>query len=626
MLKHIEVDPTKTIDASKYTYYRFPYERFNPLQSAYFTIHNLGGNAVITASTSAGKTVIAEMQIFKTLHEGGTAVYIVPLRALAYEKHQKWSKVAGINVISLTGDAQKGTKSKLVSGQLKSTLIIITSEMMDAICKKPRKYRKFLDSIISVIVDEAHLISYPKRGPALEYVIIKLLALRQSPRMILLSATMSNAEEIAQWIDSLSGNNTYVINSNWSPCKVEHHYIEYVTYRNKRLQADEITNKIGAILEDSLYGEDKSKKVLIFCHSVDMSRVIAKALQEKYMTDESMIASYNSSMSKSRRESLLKLFNMRDGGIMVLASTSGLAWGVNTPARYVIIVGVKRNTELVDVMDLRQMAGRAGRVGIHDRGDVYVLVPSLKYSGILDGAMVVSSKLDDMDYLSFHVLSEIHNGARTKDQIMQNFIKKTLAFRQHIINESVLDEALDYLFSKALITIENGIIKTTYLGRISCYLYYMPDIVSTMNNNFSMIYDSVDALEISWALGNAMEPAYPPADIRDDTELYKQSLEEKCLRFRAGREAWGYCFYLLLTGRSARNNLYYQIKADRERLSLLTGALYTLNKRASLLCGALILLGCESVTATSLALRKESYKKSCFIIKNTFRKNEHIQV
>ena len=154
-------------------------------------------NLLVCTPTASGKTLIAELAALKSIIEGkGKAVYIAPLKALASEKYRdfkrKYNKIA---------------KVALSIGNIDSAdpfladydLIITTSEKLDSLI---RHHAPWLASIATIIIDEIHLLNDPERGPTLEILITILKQLLKDVQIIGLSATIGNAEELAEWLQA----------------------------------------------------------------------------------------------------------------------------------------------------------------------------------------------------------------------------------------------------------------------------------------------------------------------------------------------------------------------------------------------------------------------------------------
>jgi len=168
-----------------------------------------GKNLLVCTPTASGKTLIAELAALKSIIEGkGKAVYIVPLKALASEKYKDFKRRYGkIAKIALSiGDIDNSDPYLA-----EYDLIIVTAEKMDSLL---RHHAPWVSSIKTVIADEIHLLNDPERGPTLEILITILKQLLKDVQIIGLSATIGNAEELAEWLDA------DLIVDEWRPVKL----------------------------------------------------------------------------------------------------------------------------------------------------------------------------------------------------------------------------------------------------------------------------------------------------------------------------------------------------------------------------------------------------------------------
>jgi ATP-dependent RNA helicase HelY len=164
---------------------------------------------VVSAPTGSGKTWIAEQAIARYLSKGMRTWYASPLKALSnaiYEEfsHKFGSPVCGI----LTGDRKENPGATVVVG----TTEILRNQLYDAM------HEGVSIQADLVILDEAHYLSDPERGVVWEEVLIYLPS---RVRLLLLSATISNAEEIAAWLEKNRGTRCRVVRSHKRPVPLE---------------------------------------------------------------------------------------------------------------------------------------------------------------------------------------------------------------------------------------------------------------------------------------------------------------------------------------------------------------------------------------------------------------------
>ena len=168
-----------------------------------------GRSLLVCTPTASGKTLIAELAAVKSIIEGkGKAIYIVPLKALANEKYKDFKR-----------RYDKIAKIALSIGDIDSSdpfladydLIVTTSEKFDSLI---RHHAPWLANISTIIIDEIHLLNDAERGPTLEILLTILKKLLKNAQIIGLSATIGNAEELAEWLQA------ELIVDEWRPVKL----------------------------------------------------------------------------------------------------------------------------------------------------------------------------------------------------------------------------------------------------------------------------------------------------------------------------------------------------------------------------------------------------------------------
>lgn len=157
-------------------------------------------DVLVTAPTGSGKTWIAREEIRRLLEQGKRAWYTTPLKALTNSKYTEFSQEFGAeNVGILTGDRKEKHDAPLIVG----TTEIYRNQLFDSLRNGEQVSTDF------VILDEAHYLADEDRGHVWEEAIIL------SPpriRLLLLSATIGNADEFARWIEEVRGTQVRVIN------------------------------------------------------------------------------------------------------------------------------------------------------------------------------------------------------------------------------------------------------------------------------------------------------------------------------------------------------------------------------------------------------------------------------
>lgn len=163
-----------------------------------------GFDTLVVAPTGSGKTYIAIEAIRATLQLKGKAIYTAPLKALSNTKYSEFRSIFGLqNTVGLlTGDRK-------IEGD--SDVVVATTEIF-----RNELYRA-MERYSLVILDEVHFISDAQRGPVWEESII--LAPRSST-LLMLSASISNAQEIAEWVQEVRGRECRIVQKKDRPIQL----------------------------------------------------------------------------------------------------------------------------------------------------------------------------------------------------------------------------------------------------------------------------------------------------------------------------------------------------------------------------------------------------------------------
>ena len=184
--------------------------KLNPPQEKAVSQGLMEGEDMIVASpTASGKTFIAELaMVNKVLKNNKTAVYIVPLKALASEKYEDFSeRYEDLDVRISVGDLDDEGK-----GLETADIVVVTSEKLDSML---RHNPSWIHEIGLVVIDEIHLLTSENRGPTLEVTITRLRELLDF-QLLGLSATISNSDQLADWL------NAELVESEYRPVNLSH--------------------------------------------------------------------------------------------------------------------------------------------------------------------------------------------------------------------------------------------------------------------------------------------------------------------------------------------------------------------------------------------------------------------
>src|SRR4051812_14238599 len=169
----------------------------DPFQVRAIAALDAGESVLVAAPTGSGKTVVAEHAVAKALEEGGKAFYTTPIKALSNQKYGDLVRRHGAERVGLlTGD-------NAINGD--APVVVMTTEVLRNMIYESSPA---LEGLRYVILDEVHYLQDWYRGPVWEEVIIHAPA---SASLVCLSATVSNAEELADWISTVRGPTATVI-------------------------------------------------------------------------------------------------------------------------------------------------------------------------------------------------------------------------------------------------------------------------------------------------------------------------------------------------------------------------------------------------------------------------------
>ncbi|MFA4719753.1 ATP-dependent DNA helicase [Pyrococcus kukulkanii] len=468
-----------------------------------------GENLLVAIPTASGKTLIAEIAMVNTLlREGGKAVYIVPLKALAEEKFQEfrdWEEI-GLRVAMATGDYD--SKDEWLG---KYDIVVATAEKFDSLLRHGSSWIK---DVKVLVVDEIHLLGSRDRGATLEVILTHMLGKAQ---IIGLSATIGNPEELAEWL------NAKLVMSEWRPVQLR----RGVFHQGLVVWEDGEVDRFSS-WEDLVYDAVKrGKGALVFVNmrrkaertALELSKKVKSMLTrgelrklkelanslEENPTNEKLAKALQGGVAfhhagLGREERVLVENNFRAGLIKVVVATPTLAAGINTPAFRVIIRDTWRYSEFgmerIPVLEVQQMMGRAGRPKYDERGE----------------AIIVSTTENPGDVISYYIkgkpeklFSQLSNESNLRSQILAliatfnyrtvreilNFIDRTFYAYQRKDTYSIeakIKEILYFLMENEFVelTLEDEIIPLP-LGTRTAKLYIDPMTAKVFKDFFKYI-------------------------------------------------------------------------------------------------------------------------------------------
>lgn len=470
-----------------------------------------GKNVLVSAPTASGKTLIAMLAMMQFLSEKrGKAVYLSPLRALASEKFSEFKKLEGVDlgrkiaVAVSTGDFDFVDKDSE-----KADVIVLTNEKMDSLI---RHGVEWLDKIGLVIADEIHLIGDADRGPTLEIVLTKLKELETRPQILGLSATITNSDELSEWLQC------QLVQSEWRPVRLTEGVFDGGAVLWNNGESTEVDSTIrgpaidlcvetikdggqslvfaetrtrsasmaakGAEAVSRLLSEDEkkelakiSKKILDSNEHTELVKTLSSLLKKG-------VGFHHAGLNQNCREAVENEF--RSGRIKLIASTPTLAAGVNLPARRVVISSIARydvkagTNKPISVLEYKQLCGRAGRPQYDDFGEAVIIGNSnaadlVEYyiNGVPEP---IQSQLANDKSLRTHILSHIVSNPGVKNDDLLDFFLKTLAGKQTRKNtlKFAIEIAKKFLLNENLIVQKAERYAATEFGKKVSMLYIDP--------------------------------------------------------------------------------------------------------------------------------------------------------
>ena len=503
-------DQLQLVSTKQFPFGQWKFEEFNPIQSRVMDFYDKETSGLIAASTSGGKTVVAEMFLAQEIRKrGGKGMFLVPLRSLARQNMNVWSDKSyhfgDLKISICTGDFRL-TKERMKE-LADADLIIMTYEMLSARCRNySSEQNDFLKQIGTLVIDESHSIGAENRGAHLEVGLMKFTAINPTARLVLLSATMPNIEEIADWVSySLTKRDTFMLRSKYRPVPLTVHYEPYEDEaRRYQLVEQEKINKAMEIIE--WYKDDK---FIVFSHTKGTGEMMKTALRaagiEAYF--------HNADLEGDERAKIEDKFK-DDPNLKVIVATSTLSAGLNFPARRVIILGYHRGLSELKPSMIIQMSGRAGRLGLDKMGDAYILVPESKEREcrlkFKEPERIESQLLEKVgDHhkdLAFHLVSEIHHGDIKTSEDVTEWYKKSLAYFQNkSLQDLAITRTVELLKRCGAIADEEGMLVARPIGKVASMFYFSPFDASDLYFNFKNMFAKNaegDDYALSLALGN----------------------------------------------------------------------------------------------------------------------------
>ncbi|KAL4402485.1 ATP-dependent RNA helicase Mtr4 [Malassezia pachydermatis] len=391
-------------------------------------------SVLVSAHTSAGKTIVAEYAIAQALRDGQRVVYTSPIKALSNQKYREFSAEFG-DVGLMTGD---------VTINPSASCLVMTTEILRSMLYRGSEIMR---EVAWVVFDEIHYMRDKERGVVWEETIILL---PRKVHYVFLSATIPNARQFAEWIAHIHAQPCHVVYTNYRPTPLQHYLFPqggngiYLVVDEKGTFREDNFQKAMSALADAR-GDDpasaeagKGKKgqtkkggtsgpsdiykivkmimlrqynpVIVFAFSKRQCEALALQMSKlEFNTEEEMklvetifanamdaleeddqalpqiaqilpllrrgIGIHHGGLLPILKEVIEILF--QEGLLKVLFATETFSIGLNMPAKTVVFTAVRKwdGNEFRNLSsgEFIQMSGRAGRRGLDDRGIVIMM-------------------------------------------------------------------------------------------------------------------------------------------------------------------------------------------------------------------------------------------------------------
>lgn len=512
----------KTIINTAYPYIK----KFNPAQKAVIESGYLEdkSNYIISIPTASGKTVLGILPALKTILNGGKAIYAAPLLSIQNEKVKEFKAFEEHGI-------------KVGKHPSNSDLSVMVFESFDALTRFSWNVLREVDTLI---IDEFHMIGEYSRGPTLESAITRAKIINPSLRIIALSATLKNIDEIEQWLDGKTVEHDYrpvplnkevldaemfnTKNKNDVIVKIVEKAIEdnsqALSFVSTRRFTESLATYVAKKIDKKTTKEQKQKfkqvadKLLEIPKKGSLPTTTCLKLAE---AAEKGVVFHHAGLFNEQKEIIEDEF--RKGNILMITATPSLMYGVNLPSKYVVIRDHTRWTSngpaSIPVFDYEQMSGRAGRPQYDDVGYSYLVAKTMDEAFDLEARYVngeielTNSKLiDNKDAIYKQIIAQIASSLSKNLDDLNDFFGKTLYGFQMKNNPSMsmfaqdslnweLESALEFLLQNGIIRATPEGLKTTDFGNLIAKSNYavetavkIKEYVSTMEklNPAEMIY------------------------------------------------------------------------------------------------------------------------------------------
>ncbi len=395
-----------------------------------------GKSVVVCAPTGAGKTVIAQHAIHKALEENKRIFYTTPLKALSNQKYYDFGEKYGADKVGLlTGDTSINRNAQIVVMTTEVFRNMLYGTNFGAVADNMKDVRY-------VVLDEVHYMNDEQRGTVWEESIIYCPT---NVQIIALSATVANADELTDWINTVHSK-TELVDTDFRPVPLKFYYFDSSQPTKllplltpsgqlnkkirpeKRLFGKKLQNKRSFVKDivrnlqenDMLpaiyftFSRKKCDEQMEKCASLDLvtkgEQAQIRQFVDEYIAENPHlynnkhleylycgVASHHAGLLPAWKNLVEKLF--QKGLIKVVFATETLAAGINMPARSTVISSTSKRTDsghrMLTASEFLQMSGRAGRRGMDEVG--YVVIVGTQFQSPEEVAELVLSDANALE-------------------------------------------------------------------------------------------------------------------------------------------------------------------------------------------------------------------------------------
>ncbi|KAL0850985.1 hypothetical protein ABMA28_006878 [Loxostege sticticalis] len=479
--------------AKQYSFILDPFQK-----EAILCIDNLQ-SVLVSAHTSAGKTVVAEYAIALSLKNKQRVIYTTPIKALSNQKYREFSEEFH-DVGLITGDTTINPSA---------SCLIMTTEIL-----RNMLYRgsEIMREVGWVVFDEIHYMRDKERGVVWEET---LILLPDNVHYVFLSATIPNARQFAEWVCRLHSQPCHVVYTEYRPTPLQHYIFPaggdgiHLVVDEKGMFKEDNFNTAMAVLSnagEAGKGDQRGRRggpargisqtnifnivkmimernfapVIIFsfskkdceAYAMQMAKLDFNTIEEKKLVDEVFSNAMDVLSEEDRKlpqvENVIPLLRrgigIHHGGLLpilketieilfglglikALFATETFAMGLNMPARTVVFTSCQKfdgkDFRFISSGEYIQMSGRAGRRGLDDKGIVILMIDQKVTPAVVKG--MVQGKADPINS-AFHLTYNMVLNLLRVEEINPEYMLERSFFQFQ--NQAAIPDLIDKVKAK----------------------------------------------------------------------------------------------------------------------------------------------------------------------------------